>query len=194
MMKKNTQRGFSLIEIMVSVTIFALVMLIGVGALLSLIDANRRAQAINTTINNVNAALEGMGRAIRTGVEYYCDPPAFPPSGYNNCTSGDSLAFRVSTLSNTYQQYRLYQQTINGEQRGQIQRRVSEGGGQGTWVALTAPEIDITDFIVSVVGAAPGDGVQPRVVILIEGRAPLGNGNWTTFKVQSSVVQRILDI
>lgn len=190
MMKKNTQRGFSLIEIMVSVTIFALVMLIGVGALLSLIDANRRAQAINTTINNVNAALEGMGRAIRTGVEYTCGP-----SG-PDCTEGDSLAFRVSTLSNTFYEYTLGTTTVDGEQRGQIQRRIREDMDTqwGQWVALTAPEIDVTNFVVSVVGTTPGDGVQPRVVILIEGRAPLGNGNWTTFKVQSSVVQRILDI
>ncbi|MBX9765465.1 type II secretion system GspH family protein, partial [Patescibacteria group bacterium] len=47
------RRGFTLVELMVAVSIFAIVMMIGVGALLSLVQTNRRAQAINSVMNNL---------------------------------------------------------------------------------------------------------------------------------------------
>jgi len=60
--KKN---GFTLIEMLVAVSLFVFVMLIGVGVLLSIIDANRKARALSSVMNNLNFALESMSRNIR---------------------------------------------------------------------------------------------------------------------------------
>lgn len=182
-------RGFSLIEMMVAVTIFAIVMMIGVGALLSLIDTNRRAQAINTTINNLNAALEGMSRSIRTGIAYHCsssnDILSWP--GVADCASGGTLlAFKRGTESpeESFVAYRV--------SNGRLQRK--EIPGQSSWLNLTADEITIQRFNVWVTGTQSGNGIQPMALILIEGSAPLPGGQVTTFHVQSSITQRILDI
>src|SRR3989338_5348699 len=79
------QRGFTLIEMIVAVALFAVVMLVSVGALLSLVGANRKAQALQSVMNNLNIALDGMVRSIRMGTSYRCASSA--PSD-PNCQDG----------------------------------------------------------------------------------------------------------
>ena len=67
------ERGFTLIEVMVSVSLFAMVMTLSLGAILSIIDGNKKAQAINAVANNLNFAVESMVRDIKTGYAYTCD-------------------------------------------------------------------------------------------------------------------------
>lgn len=195
-MKIHTGKGFTLIEMMVAVTIFAIVMMIGVGALLALVETNRRAQAINSVMNNLNAALESMARSIRVGTTYYCGSSPVPPdqatlASTNSCASGGVLiAFEASdgdiTDDSDQVVYRL-----NGTQ---LERSLDSGA---SWVALTAPEVAIESFTVFVVGAnsfaETGDTTQARVLMRILGSAPVPGGT-TEFNVQASVVQRILDI
>lgn len=188
--------GFTLIEMMVAVTLFAIVMMVGVGALLSLVEANRRAQAINSVMNNLNAALESMTRSIRVGTNYHCDSwnTLINITAARDCpgTGGQLLAFESSSgaPSNPDDQvvYRL-----NALSK-QLERSLDSGA---TWVALTAPEVSIDSFEFFVIGAQSlsggGNQEQPRVLMRIKGSAPVPGGN-TDFNVQASVVQRILDI
>lgn len=188
-------RGFTLIEMMVAVSIFAIVMLVGVGSLLSLVQTNRRAEAINSVMNNLNSAVESMSRAIRVGTAYYCSNSATPPSpavlaSPLDCSStgGVLLAFESAsgdrTNVNDQVVYRL-----NGKQ---LERSLASGAN-GTWVALTAPEVSIDSFNFYVIGSPTGDGIQPRVLMRIQGSAMVPGGT-TTFTVQASVVQRLIDI
>lgn len=191
--------AFTLIEMMVAVTIFAIVMMVGVGGLLSLVATNHRAQAIHSVMNNLSAAVEGMSRSIRVGTLYNCvtsatTPPSPPPSSTianpQDCALGGAhlLAFESSTgnLTDANDQvvYRL-----NGTQL----ERSLRGGANGSWIAITAPEVSIDSFDFYVVGSAKGDGIQPRVLMRIRGSAVVPGGT-TTFTVQASVVQRVLDI
>ena len=186
------QRGFTLIELMVAVSIFAIVMLVGVGAMVSLVQANKRAQAINSVMNNLNAAIESMSRSIRVGTTYYCGPlttAAIMATPLDCAGSGaDLLAFESSkgndTLDSDQVIYRLH--------GNQIERSLASGAN-GTWVALTAPEVSIETLKFYVIGSSRGDTVQPRVLMLIKGSAQVPGGT-TTFTVQSSVVQRLIDL
>ncbi|MEK7093249.1 MAG: type II secretion system protein, partial [Patescibacteria group bacterium] len=74
-------RGFTLIEMIVSVGLFAVVMIICVAALLSLVDANKKAQAIQSVMNNLNVAVDGMVRSIRMGTNYHCGTDLSVTSG-----------------------------------------------------------------------------------------------------------------
>lgn len=193
-------RAFTLIEMMVAVSLFAMVMLIGVGALLSLVETNRRAQAINSVVNNMNAALEGMSRSIRVGTTYHCrDSISFVPAAVlsipQDCPEGGILlAFESSEGSRSDVDDQVVYR-LNGTQL----ERSTQAGANGSWVALTAPEVtidpDIFEFYV--IGSTPkssnGDDVQPRVLIKIKGSAPVPGGN-TQFNVQAGITQRIIDI
>jgi prepilin-type N-terminal cleavage/methylation domain-containing protein len=68
--KISHSHGFSLIEILISLAIFALVVTAGAAAILSSISANQKAQSLNSVITNVNLALESMAREIRLGSNY----------------------------------------------------------------------------------------------------------------------------
>lgn len=57
----------------VSLAIFTVVALIAIGALLRVLDANRKSINLKTTINNLNFSLESMSREMRVGKKYYCD-------------------------------------------------------------------------------------------------------------------------
>lgn len=191
-------KGFTLIEIMVAVSIFTIVMLVGVGALLTMVEVNKRAQGINSVINNLNAAVEQMSRSIRVGSSYYCGESSVAPaklilSQPADCLvdGGVLLAFEATggdpTDPNDQVVYRL-----NGTQL----ERSLEAGDNGTWVALTAPEVEVTEFRLYVTGSEPlssGDTAQPRVLMRIRGTADVQGGP-TEFTVQSSVTQRLIDI
>ena len=196
-MQNKSNRAFTLIELMVAVSIFAIVMLIGVGALLSLVETNRRAQAINAVMNNLNAAVESMSRSMRVGTTYYCSDSSIPPAptaldDAQDCPDPDEggilLAFEPAegdaSESNDQVVYRL-----NGTQ---LERSLFSGASN-TWVALTAPEVSIDTFNFYVIGAPRGDGIQPRILMRIKGSATVPGGT-TQFTIQSSIVQRLLDL
>ncbi len=104
----NSIKGFTLIEVMVSVTLFAMVMTLSLGAILSIIDGNKKAQAINSVANNLNFAVDSMVRDIKTGYSYSCNESQIPTpdstsvigSDKNGC-SGDAQDFisLISTIS-----------------------------------------------------------------------------------------------
>lgn len=195
------KKGFTLIELMVSITIFSIVMLISVGALLAIVDANRKAQSLKSVMNNLNFALENMSRNIRVGTNYYCkpyqlgdDPPSVPSdiTTTKDCSGSDGgvlFAFEGSNGDRNDQNDQIVYR-LNGTS---IERSTDSGS---TFTAITAPEVQLTNFRFYVVGSDPltlGNTIQPRVVMTIQGKAGAGKSQ-TEFNVQASVSQRLIDI
>jgi prepilin-type N-terminal cleavage/methylation domain-containing protein len=89
-------RGFTLVEMIVSLAIFAVVAVIAIGALLKVIDANKKAQSITSSVTNLNFALESMSREFRTGKYFTCGN-ADNPTGVNSSLS----SINCSGLNNT---------------------------------------------------------------------------------------------
>jgi prepilin-type N-terminal cleavage/methylation domain-containing protein len=80
--KSRLKSGFSLVEMIVSIGIFAIVAVISLGALTKIVSANRKAQSIQNSVTNLNFALDAMSRELRVGSKYYC-------------TSGNSFGLTV---------------------------------------------------------------------------------------------------
>src|SRR6185312_12226251 len=78
-------RGFTLIEVMVSVAIFSLVMVIALGALLAISVSDRKAESLKSVINNLNFSLDSLSRSIRTGTSWNCisTQDCNSPGGYS---------------------------------------------------------------------------------------------------------------
>lgn len=68
MQGKNVQlhKGFTLMEVMVAVSIFAIVVTVGIGALLTINNSYRKAQTSRQAIDSLTYILESMSRSIRT--------------------------------------------------------------------------------------------------------------------------------
>lgn len=194
------KKGFTLIELMVSITIFSIVMLISVGALLSIIDANRKAQSLKSVMNNLNFALENMSRNIRVGTNYHCKPydGVIPPSVPSNITTTSDCSGADGGVLFAYESSKGDRNNVNDQivyrlNGTHIERSLDSGG---TFTAITAPEVNISNFRFYVVGSSPltsGDTIQPRVIMTIQGFAGVGS-NQTQFNVQASVSQRLIDI
>ncbi|MES2223364.1 MAG: type II secretion system protein [Patescibacteria group bacterium] len=176
--KINT-KGFTLIEIMVAVSIFTLVMMVAIGAVLSIVSANKKAQAVSSVLTNLNFALEAMVRDLRTGYDYNCD-------GGGDCPNGDGggvISF-FSTQSDAPVEYTI--------QNGSIVKSVNSGPR----LYLTSPEVNITSlkfYVTGTVKTGSGDYVQPRIIIIINGSYK-GFGNLASFHLQTMVSQRRIDV
>ena len=179
-MKRTTQNaGFTLVEMIVAVGLFAIVMIICVSALLSLVHANRKAQALQSVMNNLNIALDGVVRSVRMGSGYSCD-------GAGDCADGgDEFSFQpFGDSAEPRWHYRL--------SGGQLERSTSESI---QYEAITAPEVQIETLSFFVVGTARGDAVQPKLIIVARGSAgALGTSARTSFHIQATAVQRLLDL
>jgi prepilin-type N-terminal cleavage/methylation domain-containing protein len=60
-------RGYSLVELMVAVSLFAIIMMLSAGSYLVMINVSRQAQGLIVGMNNLSFALDTMSRTIRTG-------------------------------------------------------------------------------------------------------------------------------
>lgn len=192
--RKPQSRGFSLIEMLVSVALFATVMLISMGALLTLVDAARKARSLESVMNNLNISLDGMVRSIRQGTEYHCGSAAVPTNLADAaCPGGNPANFAiVSFAPYNATPVTLAQRWAYKFETGRIYKS-SNGGAM--YEAITAPEVIITDMKFYIAGTSRGDVMQPKVVIVIKGRVGEATArSSSTFYIQATAVQRVLDI
>jgi len=185
--------GFSLVEVLVSISIFAIVVTISVGTLIVLIDANAKAQSVQAGVNNVAFVLDSMVRDIRTGYAYQCggilsfSTDTIVP---RDCSSGaTAFAFTESGDSLTAGKgsnrigFRLANEAI--------ERRL---GLNGSWQVVTAPDVRITALKFVVTGTSLSDNTSPLVTVFITGEAGDIVGTDSTFSLQTTVTQQSLDI
>ncbi len=189
--KHKHTKGFSLIEIMVAVSLFAVVVTISIGALLSLVEANRKAQALNSVMNNLNFALENMSRNMRIGSQYHCNDSITVPGNIEStkdCANGGVLvgfeAFDGDPTDPSDQIiYRFNNSRIE---------KSSDGGT--TFVAITASEVTINEMSFYVVGTTRGDASQPRIIMTVDGSAGISSRVQADFNLQTTISQRVLDL
>lgn len=205
---KKNQSAFTLIEVMVSVSIFLIVMVIALGAVLAIVDGNKKTQAITSVSNNLNATVESMVRDIKTGYSYKCgEPPHWPIDGKETnmpCVASDlntKISF-ISTISGDKRavEYSLVT-TANGTKG--IQKRFcpaniaadqcANNAANFKTLFVTSPDIDIKalEFYVKV---PPPNEDQPGVFILIKGTAFLNKTTASDFSMQTFVSQRTLNL
>ena len=178
----SSLRGYTLIELIVAVGIFALVMTLSAGAYLLMVDLSRQAQGISTGIDNLSFVLETMTRGIRTGTSYSCG--AF---GGGDCPNGaDSFSFTdAGGVDITY---------ASGLQADGSTGAIVKNGS----VILTDPSVSVSSlaFYVSGTGTiADSDFAQPYVTISVSGTVSSGPRNTSqAFTVETGATMRGIDL
>ena len=192
--KKNDSRktlvgGFTLIEIIVSLAIFAVVSVVAIGSLLKVIDANKKAQALKTAINNLNFALEAMSREIRTGSEY--------EEGSVSVTGGtDEITFRTSkdceddTALYLSYKYDATAKTLLKSSGCKNSPELSD------YDPIVSADLTVTylEFFVTNVETPDDINTQPMIRMAIQGYSGLREKDRSYFSLQTIVSQRIMPI
>ena len=180
-------RGYTLIELVVAVGLFALVMTLASGAYLLMIDLNRQAQGIATGINSLSFSLETMTRSIRTGTSYNCGNGAnymgdcTYPNGGSNFTFTDADGTSVT--------YARGFQSLDGSV-GAITKKV----GNDT-VTFTDPSVNISSLKFYVSGTTQGDDYQPYVTIVVSGTVSSGPRKAPqSFTIETGAAMRGIDL
>lgn len=181
-------QGFSLIEMLVAIVVFATSATIAVGALLATSDAQQKILSLKIVQDNLGYVFDTMGKEIRTGTSYYCGSSVSDFSDTPQDCAGGGVSFTFRNASSQKITYRL--------NSGRIER-VFEGGTMAESIAiLTAPEVNVTNFKFYVIGAPSkflGNDYQPRVTIVLQGATGVKEKIKSTINMQTTVSQRVLD-
>ncbi len=205
---KATRAGFTLIEMMVAVALFSVVMVISVGVLISVVNASRRAEAVQAVIDNLDFALDDMSRTIRTATTYHCmtDSSLNTIGIPNDCTDTPGSEIAVEPYggdpSKTDQVlYEFASKIACGSENfvGGCIRKSTDGGAN--FNTITSPTIDIKKLSFYVIGSCPKsnnlrcttDSLQPRVTMLLQGQITY-QSSVIELKLETNMTQRLYDL
>jgi len=185
MINKLKISGFTLVEILIAVSLFTLVASISIGAILSIFDANNRSRSSKTVVDNLNLAVEDMTRVVRFGTNYHCgDDDDFDEP--ENCPSGDTLL--AVTFNGNIVVYKLCGTAIKRSDNGE------DDCNDTDMRAITSSDTVVRHLNFYVFGSSNIDTLQPYVVALIEGYVGNRPTSQSTFSIQTTMSQRALDI
>ncbi len=188
---KNSIKGFTLIELMVSTTIFTIVMVMGLGSLVSTSNAAKSANKLRIAVDNINFAMESMTRDLRMGTNYYClssgDTINYSDTTLTkNCNSsqvGKKIAFIPQTKPPEILKRYAYQLYNN---------KLQKCTKANSCIDIVSDKVEISYLRFYVSGAELSDNQQPSVRIAIKGVVTVG-GMGTPFSIQTMVSQRSVE-
>ncbi len=193
--KENKQKGFTLIEMLVSVALFSIVVMISLGAILTILDANRKARTLTEVMSNLNFAVEMITRSLKTGVE--------PQNGQvdGGWVSVDSIVLSEDDAgTERFKRQKTRYKKMEDSGRGYIAvcsdfDFEDNGCPSKDWSAITSEMIDVQQFETIVVGGGKNnDNTQPRVHIFLKGTVKINAKISSDFSLQTTVSQRRLNL
>ncbi|MFH1178262.1 MAG: prepilin-type N-terminal cleavage/methylation domain-containing protein [bacterium] len=161
-------RGYTLIELIVAIGLFAIVMTLVSGAYIIMIGITRQTQGMATGIDNLSFALETMTRTIRTSTNYSCNRG-------KDCSRGTS--FSVKNTSGKTIEYSLSNGVIMQDN-----------------VPITDPSVTISSLLFYASGTTSGDNNQPHVTIIVSGTVSYGPNKTQPFTVETGATMRGTDL
>jgi len=177
--KFKSKKGFTLVELLIAVSLFTIIVYLSLGAVLSIFDANRKVRTSKTVMDNFNFAIENMVREIRFGGNYYCGNSS-DTNATLDCSSG------ATSVSVTFNGVRVvYQLSGNA-----IQKKV----GAGNFETITSTDTIVEDAKFYVFNSGSADHLQPYVVLITRGYVGNKQPTQTKFSVQTLISQRKLDL
>jgi prepilin-type N-terminal cleavage/methylation domain-containing protein len=194
-------RGFTLVELMVTMAIFTSVITIATGALFSAQAVNTKLQETQTILDEVTLSIEVMSRDIRYGSSFYCtnnptDQAGLALSARRDCpypTGYGAVMFKPAMgLRTTTDQTK--DRVVYYLSAGVLYKTEYPYGSSPVTYQMTSQDIHIDTLSFYVYGSAT-DADQPVVTISISGTTIPSRKNVQPipFSVQLSVSERGID-
>jgi|GEM_PF-235064 len=180
----HAEKGFTLVELLISIGVFLVVMTISLGSIISILDAGRKARSLKEVMTNLNFATEVMSREIKFGRNYFCGVNTVAPHAQSSSCSdgGTSITFTTSEGVDTI--YRL-----NGTQ---IEKSVDNGV---SYIGVTSPEVTVEGLTFYIFNTAPAPNQrQPRMLMHVRGYAGVKPTVQSRFTLQTVMSQRSLNL
>lgn len=171
---KNKRAGFTLIELIVVISLAAGVFALAASVFVQTLKIQRRALFIQKVQENISFALESMAKEVRVSTVITPNTPGCPGAPSPNLSITHPINGNIDYF-------------LSG---GNLHRRLS-GAGIDTVLNSVGTQVSRLAFCVS--GNSAGDQQQPRVTILLT----VNNGNaspdyYTSIDIQTTVSQRLL--
>jgi len=198
----NEAKGYTIIETMIAISLFTIIVISGMGALMSAI--HQKSQGMRSIMDNLSFITEDISRNLRTGSKYHCletgetiDPlRANELSTPKSCESGGwAIAFEPPKGTSSFGDQWVYYISNDGKIF-----KVAGGPYEGeNFVQLTPDEVVIDSGAsgFTVFGAespTTGDLRQPFAIIRLVGTITYREDIVTPFSIQTAVSQRQVDI
>lgn len=180
----KTNRAFTLVELLVTMAVLAIVIGIISGIFISGIQQQRRALISQFLLDQTSFALEYMSRALRMAKKELSAPACLSQNGlnYQITHAGSGLKF------------------INHLQADECQEFFLEAGQLKYWrqstgetFPLTSNRIEITQLLFNLTGESQADNLQPAVTIFLNVKGREITAEELAIKIQTTISQRTLD-
>jgi len=166
------KKGFTLVELLVSMTIFLIVMVSVIELFISGIKTQKKTLALQTLSDNTSYAVEYMSRKIRMAKKDLT-------SGCNFESVADGIRFL------NYEKEDQWFILDNG------QIKEKQGSDSG-FTALTSDNFQVNKLSFGLSGECQADNLQPRVTIVMEIRTKEVEPQ--ILNIQTTISQRDLDV
>jgi len=202
---KKVSGGFTIIETMIAVSLFIIIVMAGMTALLNANLLHQKSQGLRSIMDNLSFVMEDMSKNLRTGYNFHCisaNTNSFSPSILSTAESGQScwgIAFESATGITSDEDDQWVYYISNGKifKATNAPYSDAETDPSTAFVQLNPDEIviDAAASGFSILGAEPppGDDQQPLVIIRLVGKIFYKNVE-TPFSLQTAVSQRLIDV
>jgi type II secretory pathway pseudopilin PulG len=197
---KRLAAGFSVIEMIVAIGLFAMVVVVALTSVLALVNANEKTRTARSALDNLGFTVEEMARALRFGQNYYCEAGSTPINLYSSnnrseCPNGGSyLAFEDrSGFINLYYYSatdKCIMKKVTNIQwaAGDFTDVLPPTSGHG-YACISSDDVEVTYFKFHVHSWTIDSKIQ-RVTIVIRGYAGENPSTQSTFDFMTSVASR----
>lgn len=144
----QTNKGFTLLELIVAIGVFSAVISASTGIFISTITAQRKAIALQNVQDNIRFAAESMAKEIRTGKTFSVNAQGGSQLNFTNA-AGASVIYRLSGTAAI--------------------EKSSDGGAN--FLPITADNIEVASLKFYLTGEIEGDGLQPKITITVKTRS-----------------------
>lgn len=179
--KEKSKSGFTLIEMMVAVTIFTIVAMITSGAFISLTGVFQRIQTDRAVIDNINLAMDLMTLQIREGQNHNLTGGSCGTDCHTEISFDEYVAKNNQPEFNRSITYRL----SNGRVEQCVSDQSVESNPSPSCSYLTSSEVEVNNL--AFYHDPSNDNL---IIVLVDGIAYDSRGNDTEFTLQSALSLR----